>query len=374
VVAVVSFCGAAAAPGFTLNLSFYGDRDVNLRALAQAAQAGLKLIVHDARLDKVRDEAARPLSELDAVIADYRNQPAFWGYYIMDEPNAVKFERLGRIVAYLKDRDPAHPAYVNLFPTYASHEQLGTETYEEHLAAYVRTVRPDFISYDHYPVTSSGLRPDYFRNLETIRRAALEAEVPFWAFTLSVAHAVYPQPQPGHIRLQLFSDLAYGARGLQYFTYGSPRDDTYNFSDGLIDRAGRPTPLYGLAREVNAEVRAWAPFLVRLRSDAVFHADPVPDGGRAFPGSGPVRGVKGASLLAGLFRDGKTMYVMFVNRDYEREAEAVVIFGPEVAALAEIPKTASPPAAIRWPAAEEERTCVLRFRPGDARFFEIKGR
>lgn len=70
-------------------------------------------------------EAGRPLSELDAVIADYTRQAAFWGYYIQDEPNAARFERLGAIAAYLKTKDPRHPSYINLFPTYATGEQLG---------------------------------------------------------------------------------------------------------------------------------------------------------------------------------------------------------------------------------------------------------
>ena len=46
-------------------------------------------------------------------------------YYITDEPGAAAFAGLGRLVAYLRERDPGHLAYINLFPTYANEQQLG---------------------------------------------------------------------------------------------------------------------------------------------------------------------------------------------------------------------------------------------------------
>jgi hypothetical protein len=46
-------------------------------------------------------------------------------YFITDEPGAGAFPGLGKLVAYLRERDPAHLAYINLFPTYANEQQLG---------------------------------------------------------------------------------------------------------------------------------------------------------------------------------------------------------------------------------------------------------
>ena len=48
-----------------------------------------------------------------------------------------------------------HLAYINLFPTYANSEQLGTKgdvetAYREHLQQFVDVVKPALISYDHY--------------------------------------------------------------------------------------------------------------------------------------------------------------------------------------------------------------------------------
>ena len=55
-----------------------------------------------------------------------RRHPALYSYFITDEPSAPAFAGLGKLVAYLRQRDPDHLAYINLFPTYASNEQLGT--------------------------------------------------------------------------------------------------------------------------------------------------------------------------------------------------------------------------------------------------------
>ena len=70
-----------------------------------------------------------------------RAHPALYAYFITDEPNAAQFPALGRLVAYLRERDPAHLAYINLFPTYATNEQLGNTgdtvtAYREHLRQY----------------------------------------------------------------------------------------------------------------------------------------------------------------------------------------------------------------------------------------------
>jgi hypothetical protein len=191
-----------------------------------------------------------PLETLTGVVKDYRNHPAFYGYFVTDEPNASKFARLGAIVERLRGLDPDHPAYINLFPIYVNETQLGTPTFEEHVARYLDTVHPPFLSFDHYPVMKTGLRRDYYRNLEIVRRMAMERGLDLWAFTLVTPHAVYPPPTAGHIRLQLFSDIVYGAKGLQYFTFGTPGGTDYAWGSGLIGKDGRPGPAYPPAREV----------------------------------------------------------------------------------------------------------------------------
>jgi len=361
-----------AEAGFSVNMSFLGARDLNLKALELAGAAGLKLMVHDDRVSKLLDDGALSLDILAGVVKDYRDHPAFYGYFITDEPNASKFERLAAIVARLRALDPDHPAYINLFPTYANETQLGTPTYEEHVARYLDTVHPPFLSFDHYPVMKTGLRADYYRNLEIVRRMAMERGLDLWAFTLVTPHAAYLAPTAGHIRLQLFSDIAYGAKGLQYFTFGTPGGTDYNWGSGLIGKDGRPGPAYPLAREVNAEIRRIEGLVLRWKSVAVYHSDPVPDGARPLAAEGPIIGITGAPLVVGVFSDGPAKYVMFVNRDYEKPRTAVIRFAPDVREALEVAKDSHSPARMAWSGDQGERVSVLEFAPGDARIFRVK--
>ena len=360
-----------AEAGFSVNMSFLGSRERNLKALDLARAAGLRLMIQDDRVSQLVDSTL-PLHVLTHVVTDYKDHPEFFGYCITDEPNASRFERLGLIVRRLRELDPAHPAYINLFPTYANEQQLGTPTYEEHVARYLDTVRPPFLSFDHYPVTRSGLRPDYYRNLEIVRRMAMEHGLDLWAFTLVTPHAVYPSPTIGHIRFQLWSDIAYGARALQYFTFVTPGGTDFDWGSGLVDKQGRPGPAYPLAREANAEVRQVEGLILKWKSVGVYHSEPVPEGARPLAGDGPVVSASGAPLVVGIFRDGAARYVVFVNRDYENARTAVVRFSRDVNEAREVAKNAGPPVRLSWPADQDDRPSVLSFEPGAARVFRIK--
>jgi len=61
---------------------------------------------------------------LEDLIGRARTHPALYAYYLTDEPGSGAFPKLGKLVAWLRQRDPAHLAYINLFPTYATPEQL----------------------------------------------------------------------------------------------------------------------------------------------------------------------------------------------------------------------------------------------------------
>ncbi|MCU0784826.1 MAG: hypothetical protein MUF81_12450 [Verrucomicrobia bacterium] len=193
-----------AAEGFNLTETPPEGLDVasrhHLRAMLQSPLL---------RPEVLDDPALR--AELDALIERVKNHPAMEAYYIKDEPGAGAFPAFGKLFAYLRERDPAHYAYINLFPTYANEQQLGVSAeaaesarvgypqnfagvvtddktvlrYREHLKQFIEIVKPELISYDHYHF----LKPDkdgkpvdgkqYFLNLALIRTAALEAKKPF---------------------------------------------------------------------------------------------------------------------------------------------------------------------------------------------------
>ena len=124
---------------------------------------------------------------VDELIDEAKDHPAMYAYYLQDEPTPDAFPLLARLVKYLRERDPAHPAWINLYPTYASpgrDGQLGVEgdpvtAYREHVRLFVEQVQPQLLSYDHYSFKADGDGNQYFLNLAMIRAAALKYDLPF---------------------------------------------------------------------------------------------------------------------------------------------------------------------------------------------------
>jgi hypothetical protein len=109
------------------------------KELDVARRHGLRGQLTDGLLTPASLDDAQRRAQLDALIARVSKHPALYAYFITDEPNASQFAALGKLVAYLREHDPQHLAYINLFPTYATNEQLGTRgdvvtAYREHAA------------------------------------------------------------------------------------------------------------------------------------------------------------------------------------------------------------------------------------------------
>src|SRR5690242_169504 len=138
------------------NLVWCGEKQLDI-----AQRHGLRAQLNDGLLGPATLDDPKQRAKLDALISRVRNNPALYSYFITDEPNAAAFPALGRLVAYLRERDPAHLAYINLFPTYATNEQLGTKgdtvtAYQEYLRQYIDVVKPSLVSYDHYQFAQNG--------------------------------------------------------------------------------------------------------------------------------------------------------------------------------------------------------------------------
>src|SRR5688500_4435455 len=134
-------------------------------------QLGMKAVIADGRMQQAIGESADAKRAIDSMVADFGRHPALLAYHVVDEPGPGAFPGLGEVVAYLKERDPAHPGYVNLLPSWAAELGVfGADTYEQHVRRFVQTVKPAWISYDHYAMLKQGDRPGFFENLEIVRR------------------------------------------------------------------------------------------------------------------------------------------------------------------------------------------------------------
>jgi len=181
-----------------------------------------------------------------------------------------------------------------------------------------------FLSYDNYSLVGGEMLDYFYTNLEIVRRLALETKTEFWNCILANAHFNYMEPTDATLHLQVYSTLAYGGRGIQYFTYFAPEVGNYRLA--AIDQFGNRTPTWERLRRVNLEIQALAPAIVKLRSIGVFHYPDVPEQSKPLAGSKMVRSIEmtqrflkppvaGRFLLGELQDDQNRTYLMLVNKD-----------------------------------------------------------
>lgn len=294
--------------GFTENFSGFPSADAMARALDVAQQAGIRQFVSTPEL----------MNDPEGTARRFMDHPAIAGYHLRDEPSAGDFPALAQWARRIQSTDPRHGCYINLFPNYATPAQLGAPNYQAYVDRFVKEVPVPYLSFDHYPVTSGGLRGSWYENLEVISKAAREANKPFWAFALAVAHDPYPIARREHLRLQAFSDLAYGAECIQYFTYWTPVSTIWNFHQGPIEVNGARTIVYNRVREVNEEIQGLAPVFAGAQVVRVGHTGSVPRGTQPYQPEPPVREVNtgGVGALVSLLEKEGRRYLAIVNRDY----------------------------------------------------------
>ncbi|MEW6360093.1 MAG: hypothetical protein AB1696_27405 [Planctomycetota bacterium] len=349
---------------------------------------GLRALLHEPALLSPRAKSLddpEKKAKLDVLIERVRNHPALYAYYLQDEPNASDFPALGRLVAYLRERDPAHLAYINLFPTYANNKQLGNEgdtvaAYREHLNQFVAIVKPDLISYDHYHFCSDGQDGDqYFLNLGMIRRAALDAGLPFLNIVQACSWTPKRRvPNGDELRWLTYTSLAYGAQGLSHYVYCHPKH-----VGAMANADGTTTPLYDAAKSLNREFEAIAAELQPLRSLGAYHVGMTPPGVEPLPADAafrldpPVAPVEFKSLAPvegfalGFFGKAegggasRATHVVVVNLDYKRGAATAVV-GPGALSVFD-------PSARTWSPAGGPH-CALDLPPGGGKLLRLEER
>ena len=298
--------------GFTVSLYGYASLQQLVNACNVAQKYGVKIIGHCPETHNTPEAAAKVL----------KTNKGFYGYLLQDEPSASDIATCEKEIRRLKAVDDSHCFYINLHPYYAEWtlQCTKTKTYAEYLSVAASTSCRQ-VSFDYYPVTKDGLRNGWYNNLEVIRRQCNRVGKPMWGFVLSVPHAIYPQPTMGTLRLQVYSNLAYGAQAIQYFTYWTPKPDAdNNYHNGPISNNGQKTPTYTLVQKMNKELKAIAPLFYGAKVTQVNHLGIVPTGTKRLT-SMPEnirkiisKGKKGA--IVSQFAQGGHKYLAVVNKDY----------------------------------------------------------
>ena len=210
-------------------------------------------------------------------LAEFGQCPALYGIQIADEPGKNDMPGFEKMLAAVNELKPGLLSYCCLFPDYSTSAQHGFGNYEAYINAYIDLFKKYGsapVCYDNYAnkdvkIPGSEQQAAFLRNLETIRRLTLDQKVPFWVTVLSASHDYFPDPGEADINFAVFASLAYGAKGIGYFTTNS--HPAFAFQGGPFDVLKEKTPLWRAIRDCNYRVRMLGGYLNQLRSTGVFY-------------------------------------------------------------------------------------------------------
>ncbi|MDO5571135.1 MAG: hypothetical protein Q4F97_06675 [Bacteroidales bacterium] len=309
--------------GFTINFSHIYNIEDAKKSLDFAQQVGIKVMF---MCNELR-------TNTDSVVNLVKNHPALAGYFLCDEPVCSGFPDLREWADKIKAADSTHLLYLNLLPVEVPEEALG-DTYQGYVKRFIEEVKLPLVSFDCYPVVGDELKPLWYKNLEIVSEESRKANLPFWAFALATAHSSYPIPTMAELKLQMYSNLAYGAQVLQYFTYWNPDTLTWNFHQAPITINKKRGPVYDRVKELNKEIQNRAFVFANSKVISVNHTgDSIPEGTKklenlpSFVNSFNTNGDD--AIFSIIEKNGKT-YLAVVNCSFKKDIIMNVTFNGKV--------------------------------------------
>jgi hypothetical protein len=307
--------------GININLCNYPNAETMEKALDIAKQVGIKMVTSCPELK----------TDCERTVKRFMGHPALEGYFLRDEPIQKDFAELGEWAKKIRDIDNRHFCFVNLIaaihPTKT--EALGTKSYADYIRNLAQTVPVQQISYDFYPVLNEGIHERWYEGLEIVSAESRKLGLPFWAFALASSYnELHPEPTVPALRLQMFSNLAYGAQGLEYWSY--------RMSQGLrsapVGLDGKRTVVYDRIKQVNSEIQNQAGVFTGAKVVSVNHTGTVIPRGTArlttLPEAIKVFETEGDGALVSTLENGKNTFFVIVNRSLEKNLP-FIIFGDD---------------------------------------------
>jgi hypothetical protein len=240
------------------------------------------------------------------------------GWIVDDEPNGDDVASSIADMNALMRQDPTRWTFFNMLPPNLQ-EPPGTAV----VVAQATAAGMPIVSYDDYAIFADGTdRPDqFYGNLATVSGASLAGGAPFWAFAVTIQHTgyagTYRRPSESDLRWMQFSNLAYGAKGLWYFTYWGATTLPGFAHVGIVGNDGTPSELYPMVRAINQTVLAVGDVLLGLTSAGVGHTrGALGPGQDAFvAGTRWIDTIRATDALVGWFVDAAGVdYALVVNK------------------------------------------------------------
>lgn len=247
------------------------------KLLGLGEKFNIGICVYDSRIRDNLGEETMSVEDIDEIVNDYRNYPAFCGLYITDEPTSdyyysnhsnTRITEYGKLFSNLKALDIF--GYANLFPMVTAADK---EQYIKYLQEYIDTCDVYYMSWDKYVFDKGNTKSDYFLNMSLCREYAEKVNIPFWPYiqagsqwnasTVSGIDTVGYYPTEGEFVWNVNTSLAYGAKGIQYFPliqpyyYAFAMSTDFDFErNGIFGAWGNKNRWFYYAKNVNAQIAA----------------------------------------------------------------------------------------------------------------------
>lgn len=232
-----------AVPGGEVDIDWYPDKvDKVLGYLDMAADAGLKVFVHDAEICR-----SDTFSNTNAYL--YKDHPAVYGIFLGDEPAEHKWPLLkDKIDACIEEFGTEKLLYLNngvvtQYPIDFQFDRLFTAV-----------PNLQMLSYDNYCMMSDGsVRSSFINEMAVTRYFAKRNNVISGFFILTNGgYWDYRVCSEEDIRWQSMLLMTYGYDIISHFCYIE-----FDDNDSMIDADGNRRPIYYTVQKINNELHSW---------------------------------------------------------------------------------------------------------------------
>ena len=305
--------------GINFSFSHFTSLDNAIKALDIAAKYNVKILLYCPEL----------FSETEKTVNRVKDHPGLGGYLLSDEPDVSRFNFILSLVKKIKSIDRKNICYINLYPIYASNKQLGNIGYQEYLNKFYSLFNLHIFSFDHYPITNGVIKKDWYQNLEIVSRMTKNKNASFWGFVKIVSIKNASEIiNLSDLKLQLFTNLAYGAQGIQFYRYWSLPDKMYN---GPISTSGLKNKNYYRLKELSQYIYNLQPVFLNCVVENIYHTESTVGASKFSNSALPfLRINKAKDLLISKIKNNDNLYVVFVNKSLVNKSNSIIYPGKDV--------------------------------------------
>lgn len=331
--------------------------------IQQASQAGVPWILHSENRRNPAEDGFMESTQIerDRAARYAQTYPGCAAFILWDEVKGANLDHARSGIDWARQNFPQILSYINVHAMEPGADYWirvdedknappSPKPYEypDFLKDVVARTGTDVLSVDPYPYVDPEeypfygdvpklLNTKYYYTLGTARKVAMDAGMPYWLFaqTMSIPSAYY-LPSESDLRMQVFTTLAYGFTGIQYFIYQAPD------WRGILETSGKPGELYSQISDLNQEVaHLGKPLRFLTSTDVRFipgkkggKTNVIPDGISSFDrNAGDRVGIAGIQVLEegefnngliGTFTDdngGKYFMLVNVKREKDKSAD-----------------------------------------------------